>query len=241
MKEKNMILDDGFMFGLGAFETILIKNGQAVFLCEHLKRLSSALRVLKIKQDIKGSDVLAYIEQNNLNNTALKIMVSEENIFFTVRDSGYKEDDFQKGMRIGISPIIRNETSPFTYLKSLNFADNIWEKRQAKESGYDEPLFLNTKGEITEGATSNIFFVKGNDLYTPDLKCGMINGIVRGYVIEKYDAFETIISQNEVQEFDEIFITNSLLGIMPIVQFEDLELSIGKITCQIRQEYERDI
>ncbi|MDD3840783.1 MAG: aminotransferase class IV [Clostridia bacterium] len=238
MKGDNIILDEGFMFGLGAFETILIKNGQAVFLNEHLERLNSTLKLLKINNFIKELDILKYISQNKVKNKALKIMVSEKNVLITLRDNQYKEDDYKKGMSIRISDIVRNETSPFTYIKSLNYADNISEKRKAKEIEYDEPVFLNTKGEITEGATSNIFFVKEDDIYTPNLKCGMINGIVRRYIIKTYDVTETIIYPDMVKDFDEIFITNSLLGIMPIVSFEDVELGIGKITCQIRKEYE---
>lgn len=235
---KEVILDEGFMFALGAFETILINNGRAVFLRGHLERLNQALKILGINKNITELDVSEYILQKKIENKALKIMVSEKNVLFTSRDINYKEEDYRRGMRIGISDILRNETSPITYIKSLNYADNILEKRKAKERGYDEPIFLNTKGEIAEGATSNIFFVKDNTIYTPQLKCGMLNGIVRRYIIKTYNAIETVIYPNMVKDFDEIFITNSLLGIMPIVKLEEVELSIGKITCQIRKEYE---
>lgn len=241
MKENKITLDEGYMFGLGAFETILIKNGQAVFLDEHIKRLNNALKTLKISKTIKKTDILSYIKQNKIKHKALKIMISEENIIFSSRDIKYKEDNYQKGMSLVISMLLRNETSPFTYLKSLNYGDNIFEKRKAQERGYDEPIFLNTKGEITEGATSNIFFVKENLICTPRLKCGLLNGIVREYIIKTYDAVETIIYPDMVKKFDEIFITNSLLGIMPIIKFENIILDIGEITCRIRREYENKI
>lgn len=101
-------------------------------------------------------------------------------------------------------------------MKTLNYADNILEKRLAKQRGYDEPIFLNTKGELSEGATTNLFFVSGKKLFTPALSCGLLDGILRQYLLKNYQVEECIIKPEQVSDFDEMFVTNSLLGIMPI-------------------------
>ena len=53
--------------------------------------------------------------------------------------------------------------------KTLNYADNIfWKEKKVKKLGYDEPIFLNSRGLVTEGATSNIFIIINNEIYTPN-------------------------------------------------------------------------
>lgn len=70
----------------------------------------------------------------------------------------------------------RNETSPLVYHKTLNYGDCILEKRAAAAAGINEKVFVNTKGQISEGTVSNIFFVRKNMIYTPQLSCGLLPG-----------------------------------------------------------------
>ena len=99
----------------------------------------------------------------------LKIVASEENILFLTRENHYGPADYEKGFHLAYTKVRRNETSPLTYRKSLNYGDCILEKRAVRGSDIQEPVFLNTRGEIAEGATSNLFFVKDGDAaYTGD-------------------------------------------------------------------------
>ncbi len=143
----------------------------------------------------------------------------------------------KKGFALDYSKILRNETSPFTYMKTLNYADNILEKRLAKQRGYDEPIFLNTKGELSEGATTNLFFVSGKKLFTPALSCGLLDGILRQYLLKNYQVEECIIKPEQVSDFDEMFVTNSLLGIMPICRLGEHKFTRRTITNQLMQTY----
>lgn len=224
-----MRLDEGFMFGLGAFETILIKNSKAIFIEEHLRRLENSLNVLSIENNIEKNDILLYINERQIENGILKIMVSKENVILSFRDNEYTKEDYDRGFNLCISKVLRNETSKLTYIKSFNYGDNILEKIEAKNKGYDEPIFLNTKGYISEGATSNIFFIKGNDIYTPRIENGLLNGIIRNKLIEKYNVTEIDIKYNEIMEYEEVFITNSILGIMPVRSIEEYEFSMNKV------------
>jgi 4-amino-4-deoxychorismate lyase len=109
----------------------------------------------------------------------------------------------------------------------------LLEKKRAKQQNYDETLFLNTKGQITETSASNIFFVKNKQLYTPLVKCGLLDGILRRYLIETYKVQEVVLTPIDFPNFDEAFLTNSLMGIMPV-------LSIGKHSFSTR-EYTDDL
>lgn len=214
------IPDEGYYFGLGAFETISVENGTAHFLHQHYKRLFSALKFLNLTVDFskleeKVNSTLAQKEMQEGRNV-LKITVSEKNILITTRKNNYQKEDYERGFSTAFSSVRRNETSPLTYHKTLNYGDCIIEKRHAKELGIQEPIFLNTKGEVAEGATTNIFFIKNDQITAPPLSCGMLPGIIREYLYSTNFIKEEVIMPKDIGEFDEMFLTNSLLGIMPV-------------------------
>ena len=105
--------------------------------------------------------------------------------------------------------------------------------------GYDEPIFLNSKNQITEGAISNIFVVVGDKIYTPKLSCGLLNGIVRQYIVSNYDVIESEIDLEFLNNTDEIFLTNSLFGIMPVNNLEKKIFKSQKISKNILQNYKK--
>lgn len=105
--------------------------------------------------------------------------------------------------------------------------------------GYDEPIFLNSKNQITEGATSNIFVVVGDKIYTPKLSCGLLNGIVRQYIVSNYDVIESEIDLEFLNNADEIFLTNSLFGIMPVNNLEKKVFKSQKISKEIFSHYKK--
>lgn len=214
--EKNMIFDDGYQYGIGAFETIAVYKRKALFLNEHLERLNKTLRFLEIPKVITEHDLEPYLVEETTNYYALKILVSEKNIIIKKREIPYNKTHYHKGFDLEFSSIKRNHTSPFVFHKTLNYGECILEKRRAKEMKLDELIFLNLKNEICEGTVCNIFFVKENHIFTPKLSCGILPGIIRNYICQTYDVTEVIITPSQISDFDECFVTNSLIGIMPV-------------------------
>jgi len=127
----------------------------------------------------------------------------------------------------------RYRTVAFVWIK-LN------KKKKSKKLGYDEPIFLNSRSLVTEGATSNIFIIVNNEIYTPKLSCGLLNGIVRQYIISNYDVIESEIDLEFLNNADEIFLTNSLFGIMPVNNLEKKVLKSQEISKEILNKYRRD-
>ena len=237
-------LDEGYSFGLGLFETILLYNGKPVFLDEHLARINNSIENLALNIDkLEKNEAFQYL--NNNKNTfeyeVLKIVLSEKNRLFLKREYTYTEKDYKKGFSLNISKVRRNESSIFTFHKTLNYGDNILEKRKSKKMCYDEPIFLNSKNQITEGATSNVFVVVEDKIYTPKLSCGLLNGIVRQYIISNYDIIETEIDLEFLNNADEIFLTNSLFGIMPVNNLEEKVFKSQKISKEILSSYKKYI
>ncbi len=242
-------IDDGFCYGLGVFETIAVENGRALFLNQHIERMIKAAERLELdwrEGDFQSGTyieqkweklICEYITEQNIQRGAVKLTVTAENILLTHRDNPYKEEDYQRGFVLEQSSIRRNESSPLTYFKTLNYGDNIMEKRRAHKDGFDEPFFLNMRGELTEGAVTNLFFVKKGKILTPSVACGLLDGIVRRFVIEQFPVTEQVILPQDIFDMDEMFVTNSLLGIMPVRKCQGHVFTERGITEQIRKAY----
>ena len=126
-------LDEGYSFGLGAFETIAVKDGKLIFLDRHLRRLDRALHFLKIgtldERGITEKQVIDYVKQQKLTDGACKLTVSKENVVFQQRQNPYTDDIRRTGFVMDFSSVRRNETSPLTAYKTLNYGDCILENR----------------------------------------------------------------------------------------------------------------
>lgn len=236
-----MIFDDGYQFGLGAFETIAVYQKKAILLKEHLERLNNTLNFLGITRVVTEEDLHPYIENEQLDYYALKVLVSDKNLIVNKRTIHYDKTHYTKGFDIEFSKIKRNQTSPLVFHKTFNYGDCIMEKRSALKRNIDELLFLNMNEEICEGTTCNIFFIKNEKIYTPKLSCGMLPGIIRSYVCKTYDVTETVITPSNIAEFNECFVTNSLMGIMPVHRLGDKIFEKNTLTKSLMKHYFNDL
>ena len=238
-------LDEGFLFGMGAFETIAVEKGKPILLEKHIERLEKAADFLQLgscsARGFSKEKVFSYLASQDSEMTdhgVLKIVCSAENMFFQMRKNIYSEEDYAKGFVTDISKVRRNETSPLVYHKTLNYGDCILEKRAATAAGINEKVFVNTKGQISEGTVSNIFFVRNGKLYTPDLSCGLLPGILREYLCETENVEEAVIYPAELRQYEECFVTNSLMGIMPVNQLGEWKSESREVTNQLLKKYE---
>lgn len=237
LKEDNICLDNGFFFGEGLFETMLVYNNNILFLKEHLERINDGLKILDIHKKISEEEITKAAEKLKCRDGVLKLVVSERNNIIVYRNNNYTEDMYNKGFKLKISKLRRNKYSFITYLKSLNYLDNILEHRKCKKEGYDEVLFLNSDSEITEGSISNIFFIKDKKIYTPSIDCGLLNGTIRKYMLKNYSVVQGNFTKKDLIEADEIFVTNSVMGIMPVCQLENIFFKEKGLTCDIMRDY----
>lgn len=252
----NVTLDECFQFGLGAFETIGIEQGIPILLDKHLKRLERAADFLKLgslsEQGITARKIEKYLEEQkmrtevqkefrNLEHCALKIMLTKENMVYSLRANHYTPEKYEKGFFIDISAVKRNETSPLVYHKTMNYGDCILEKRNAAAAGMDERLFLNTKEQISEGTVSNVFFVRKGVICTPEVSCGLLPGILREYLCESEEVRETDIYVRDLKWYQECFVTNSLMGIMPVRQIGGVRFKEDTVTKELMKKYQKNI
>lgn len=232
--------DEGYYFGIGAFETMALEDGVPVFFDRHMERLEGAAKYFAIpfQREPVERMVWDYLDRNKeklSGHDALKAAVSEKNFVVSVHPNPYAGKDSDTMVRTEYSQIRRNETSPLTYYKTLNYAENLMEKRKAAQQGFDEAVFLNGKGEITEGTVSNVFFVKDGKLYTPPVSCGMLPGIMREYVCRSFQAEETVIRPEDIKMYDEMFLTNSLMGVMTVESLGEHQFHSVKTAQRLRR------
>lgn len=238
---ERIMLDEGYQYGIGAFETIALEREQPVFLEWHMERLERAMRFLGFFHEITQNQVTGWLRENPVFHGALKIMVSQQNVIFSQRRNLYTRMQYRQGFKMEFSQVRRNETSPFVYHKTMNYGDCIFEKRKAAMQGLDEMIFLNTKGEISEGTTTNIFFVKQGKVYTPKKECGLLPGVMRRYVMSETETKESVILPGQLPEFEECFVTNSLLGIMPVRSLAGRVFEVRETADRLRQKYETSV
>ena len=139
-----------------------------------------------------------------------------------------------------LDPDFENIWKTVNHLDQNPYNENLYEYNKANKEGFNEVVFLNIYGNIAEGATSNIFIIKDKKIYTPKISDGILPGVVRNWVIKNFRVCEKHLDKEDLYSADEVFITNSILGIMKIVQFEERSYSTSMVE-RIRSEYEQFI
>jgi para-aminobenzoate synthetase / 4-amino-4-deoxychorismate lyase len=122
-------------------------------------------------------------------------------------------------IRIMISKYRTNSKDRFLYHKTTNRKLYDDELRSARAQGYFDVIFVNERDEVTEGTISNIFVEKNGKLYTPPLRCGVLPGTYRRYILEssKSDAQEKILRLEDLRSADRIYLTNAIQGMLEVV------------------------
>lgn len=236
MTEK-INVDEGYFFGLGAFETIAVEDGIPLFLDRHLDRLFQALDFLGIPRRPGADAVYERCRGMEPGSQVLKLAVSGENILMTERKNPYTLQRIERGFDLEYSPVLRNDTSSLVRYKTFNYGDCILEKRRAAAMGIDELIFCNTKGQVCEGTASNIFFVKKGEILTPDAGSGLLPGTVRGVLLENCRIRECGLTPEAVKDAEECFVTNSLMGVMPVNRLGNLIFSQRKTVKMMQEIY----
>jgi 4-amino-4-deoxychorismate lyase len=236
-EDNKIVMDEGYLFGRGVFETILLKDNP-LFLKEHLSRLNQGMRQLGFENSVEESELLQVLKSHRIKNCVLKLVATEKNIILTTRQNPYESFDDTEGFKLKLSKLKRNPFSYITYLKTLSYMDNLLEREAAGKQGFHEVLFLNMREELAEGSATNVFFIKNQKILTPSVECGLLNGIIRQWVLKNYEVTEGRYSLEKLLDCEGAFVTNSLMGIMPVACLEDYSMRRSTIVSDIRYEYD---
>jgi branched-subunit amino acid aminotransferase/4-amino-4-deoxychorismate lyase len=159
----------------------------------------------------------------------------------------YPEESYEKGFSACLISFPRSHLSPLVQLKSLNCLENVLGRVEASSAGANEGIFRNYMGEIAEGTTSNVFLVINGKLTTPPPECGLLPGIMRAQVLLLAErlgitAYQAKVYPDDFRRAEEAFLTNSLLGVMPLVSFNGNSVGRGgpgPLSEMLRQEFKK--
>ena len=258
----------GYNYGDGLFETLRVINSKIMFWEAHYFRLMSSMRILRMKIPMDFSPeyleekIVELVKANHLEKASVRVKINihrneggyytpEDNsvgyvistkeletAFFTLKEEPYEVELFkdhyvQSGM--------------LSTIKSNNKLVNILAGVYAKENDFDNCFLINEKKSVLEVTNGNIFVVKGEEIKTPPLSDGCLNGIIRKQLIEilgkseDYTLKEESISPFELQKVDEIFYTNAIQGVQSITKYRKKTYAntvakslVGKLNAKAR-------
>lgn len=223
--------DQGLLYGMGIFETVRVSGELPRLVGLHLSRLlkSAGELGLEVPYSPGAIEEMLYrtAQKNSIKEGGLRLTLTAggvgcgPSLLVQPRELTYSEEMYRCGIRAGIAPFRRNERSPLVRHKTLNYYENILARRLAASSGWGEALFLNCSGNLAEGSVSNVFLVKDGRVITPEAQSGLLPGITRRRVMDVCAGAgipleERAVDPEELYLASECFITNSLMGVMPV-------------------------
>jgi branched-chain amino acid aminotransferase len=243
--------DRGFLLSDGIFETMRSYEGQIFGFEDHYERFNQSAHYLGIPLTPTFHEFKEIIDQllkeNELDKkdasfrvtltrgTGPRGLIPPENVNPTLMMTAFPfESTIPKPARVMISSIRRNEFSPLSNIKSLCYLDNVIARRDANKKGLDDCIFLNTKGNVACATAANIFMVVDKGIVTPKIEEGILPGITRKMIINlcksnNISIFEETITENELLRAKEIFFTNRLIEIQPVVQINSILINEGEV------------
>lgn len=242
-KAKLLVCKPGFLYGWGLFETMRSYNNRILYLKEHLNRIKQASRAIKMAFPYALSDLKEIIEKtvglNSFKDAYVRLTAwksdSKTDILVVARKyQPYTSRKYKQGFWACASQFKQNENYFLAQFKTTNYLLYQLAYLEAKDKGFDEAIMLNSRGYLCEASRSNLFFVKNKEIFTPDLECGCLAGITRKVIFDLAKKYHLGIyagkfTLQDLYTADEAFLTNSLLGIMPLAGIERHRIAKGAV------------
>lgn len=262
------VFDRGFQYGDGVFEGLRCYDGRVFKLREHVDRMFRSARAIGIEipltRDEFGQAIKHVVRENGFRNAHIKPQVTRgtaiqlgldprnttrPNIVILVRPIGRSVFDTSNGFALASVSVRKTPAMCIDpRIKSLNYLVNILARAEAQTSGADEAVMLDTSGYVAEGSADNLFLVSAGELCTPSVQ-DALEGITRQTVIEiahraGLRIHETRLTLYDFYNADEIFVTGSGAGIVPVTRIDGRSVSgdrAGRVTDQLIQLYGEEV
>lgn len=252
-----VISDRGLQYGDGLFETMAFRGGTIEFIDAHFARLIEGCRRLNIKfsqADELNNELNIVCESLANKNAIIKIIITRgtggrgylvtddvepTRIVSTHPLPPYPDHYQQAGVKVRLCTYKLSENSTLAGIKHLNRLDQVLARNEWHDPSVSEGIMLDQAEKVIEGTMSNVFMVKASKLLTPMLDKSGVAGIMRAQIILlaselNIPVFETHIHLDDFIVADEIFITNSIIGLWPVSEMDNKAYSVGPITQKLQ-------
>ena len=256
-KDTISVFDRGLHYGDGVFESMAIQNGKVRLWDEHWNRLAEGCKRLaidlpeqnKIEKEINSvcrDEVQAVIKLIVTRGEGLRgyRFPEKQNVTHIVLKypwTTYPVEYTSKGVAVRYCDTVLSENKRLAGIKHLNRLEQVLARNEWDTNECQEGLMLTPQGNVVDGTMSNIFAVKDNIIFTPDLSLSGVSGVMRNAIINlaKNLGFAVQvknITAPELEDMDEVFLTNSLFGLWPVRLINDTSFSIGNVTKALQIE-----
>lgn len=248
--------DRGLQYGDGLFETIAVRQGKPRLWDLHMARLhcgcealglpliDPALLAREAQSLCSGSSeaVLKIILTRGAGGRGYRMpaLVQPTRILSLHDFPAYPDGYSENGIIVRLCRLRLARQPALAGIKHLNRLEQVLARQEWQQPDIVEGILRDTRDHVIEGVMSNLFSVYSGELFTPDLThCG-VAGVMREHVMALAEAAGLVVNVRQLTEqdlfdADEVFMTNSLIGIWPVSQIEDSKLKVGPITRQLQQ------
>lgn len=253
------LADRGFMYGDGVFRTLLVKAGRPLNWDRHYRLLERDCAMLglacpapsvlldELRRVAPGEATAKLIVTRGASGRGYAIPddASTSRIVVAYPRRPEATAEAREGVRVRRCELALALQPRLAGVKSLNRLENVLARAEWNDPGIREGLLADAEGRLVEGTMSNVFLVRGGTLCTPALtRCG-VNGAQRERVIE-LAAREGVacevrdIAFEEIREADEVFLTNSIIGIWPVVALDRSAWRPGPVAALMQRRVEAE-
>lgn len=225
-------------YGDSIFESILLHNNVAPLFSYHLDRLKRSADALKL--DFATLDFLLIFKelstQNHIKQDArirITIWRAHGNLYtpngskshILIECEALETKPFEILPNLGVYHVNTKNIDEISGLKSGNALLYVLAKISLQATVFDDYILLNSRNEICEATSSNIFFVSNKKLFTPSLSSGCVAGVMRSYLIDRFNTTEFNANLENLDTFDEIFLTNAVQLVRPVGKVNSRDLT----------------
>lgn len=232
---------DKVILGMSVFTSILVDHGRPIWLRDHLRRLNAHARVMRLKlgftlEELEEicTELIHRSPEISCGFGALRLELTagvgargldyppEGTLFMTYSTAA----DPRAAMEVKIlchPRYRRNADDPLSRIKSGSYGLAALAKQEARLDGFDDVMFLNHHHHVTCASSANILVMADGRYYTPSLKDGVMDGMMRAHVMRELKAEERTLTLQEVKSCDHVWLINSF-GIRAVKQIDDVEM-----------------
>jgi branched-chain amino acid aminotransferase len=247
------ILDHGFLYGDSVYEVVRTANGRPFMLAEHLDRMRRSAAMIYLDLPWSDAEIGSRLSQLRaalaFPECYFRIVATRGPGPISLLPDGCAEPGlyligtalqlyparlYRDGCRVAVVRRLRNDPRALDpRAKTGNYLNNMLGLVEAKRQGSDDALFLNAEGHLTEATTANVWIAERGRVFTPPVAEGLLQGITREWLLRRLPeagipAEEAAIDLDRLLRADEVFLSGTVKGIMPVTLIDGRPVGLGK-------------
>jgi aminodeoxychorismate lyase len=254
------VMDRGFLYGDGLFETIRVYHGVPFCWRQHIERLKRGAGYLKIRLAYSTSELRdltsRLLEHNQLTEAVIRITLTRGRgprgysigeacdpvLVMSLHPAPELPATSTPGWRLLTSSIRVPTGDPLAQVKSCNKLHQILARHEAETEGMEDALLLNTEGQVTETTSANLFWLEDDTVCTAPVDDGLLPGVTREFVLDLCSSMriptrETSALPQTVLNSGAVFLTLSTLELVEVTHLDSIRLKRSPVVTALRRAY----